>query len=245
MGNALDKLFSSEEPKKGTKTKKAATVEPKPEPEPATQAAPPKTGKKAPNKKVCSVCGAEDWPFNMRDGMCKDCKADSLKGSTPAKAEPKAEPKTKKAKKAKKAKKEPNAAPAKAQPEKSDNQKRGLKSEQWHDKEATFNQTSFLKKATGLKTWDLETPLTRLEASAMISDIKDGNGGVEDAKAILIKEFGCVKYVRPDTKKKTTTRPDPAASSKVDRDTAAELVDMKHTIRELEKKLAAAIALAS
>jgi len=232
MGNALDKLFSSEEPKKGTKTKKADTTV---KDQPVVATTPPKNGKKAPNKKVCSVCGAEDWPFNMRDGMCKDCKKDSLAGTPPQVAEPKT----------KKAKKEPKAPPAKAQPEKSDNQKKGLKSEQWHDKEATFNQTSFLKKATGLKTWDLETPLTRLEASAMISDIKDGNGGVDDAKAILIKEFGCVKYVRPDTKKKTGSRPDPAASSNVDRDTAAEMVDMKHTIRELEKKLEAAIALAS
>ena len=127
MGNALDKLFNSEEPKKDTKKAKAS---------------PPKSMKRpAPDKKACSVCKEEHWPFHMKDGICKECQ----EAMTPEPVKPKAKPKPQAPPKAKTPK-----------PDKSEGRKRGLESEAWHDKEATYNQTSFLKKSTGLKTWDLE-----------------------------------------------------------------------------------------
>lgn len=237
MGSALDALFGNQEPRKGTKTKKSAEVE-------AVELPAPKAanGKKARNKKVCSVCGAEDWPFNMRDGMCKDCKQDSISATTPV--EPaKVEPKPPKAAKPAATKK---PTKVKTTTDKTEGRKRGLESTQWHEKEATFKQTSFLKKQTGLQTWSnadftLKRPMTRQEASAMISEIHNGNGGVKDVTKILKETFGCIPYVRPGKQAKASamSRPDPAASSQVDRDTAAELVELKRMNRELMAKLEA------
>lgn len=187
MGKALDALFGSQEPSKGTK-----------KPDTPKADSPKATKRPAPDKKACSVCEEEHWPFHMKDGICKECQ----EAMTPEPVKPKAEPKPPKSTPAKA--KTPKAEP---KPDKSEGRKRGLESAAWHEKEATYNQTSFLKKSTGLKTWDLEKNLTRIEASTMISAIKEGNGGADKVYGILVKTFGCMKYVRPGSKAKPTASP--------------------------------------
>lgn len=200
MGNALDALFNSEEPNKERSAERKAEVkaERKAIKTTTAKADPPKNGKRpAPDKKACSVCKEEHWPFHMKDGICKECQEAMRPEPVKTKSEPKppkAKPKTK----------TPKAEP---KPDKSEGRKRGLDSDAWHEKEATYNQTSFLKKSTGLKTWDLEKNLTRIEASTMISAIKEGNGGADKVYGILVKTFGCVKYVRPGSKAKPATAP--------------------------------------
>jgi len=204
QNSALSALFDAEEPKKGK-----AKVQ-------AQQKAPKAQQSGTPNKILCSECGSEVWPFHTKDGVCNDC-APKAK----SKAEPQAKPTPAKG----------NGKMKKAQKNTSENRQAGLESDHWHDKEATFKQTSRLRKETGLKTWDLETSLTRFEASAMISEIEKGNGGVDDVTKILVEKFGCEVYVRPG---KAQARPVPAQSGNVDRDTAAELVALKRQIRGLK-----------
>ena len=230
MGNALEALFSSEEPKKERKAERRAEVAAEKK---AIETPKPPKAVSNKRKKACTVCKEEVWAMHTKDGICKECQeamtpepTKAAKVRTPAKASP----------------------PKKATKPKTESRKRGLESDTWHSKEATYNQTSFLKKSTGLQTWSnenftLKRLMTRLEASVMITEIKKGNGGVKDVTKILKEEFGCVKYVRPGKSSipDAIAHPDPAV--KIDRNTAKELVDMKHTIRDLEAKLEAALAL--
>jgi len=233
MGNALEALFSSEEPKKERKAERKAEVAA--EKKAIKTTSPAKKPKKAAPMKTCTVCEEEVYAIHTKDGICKDCRM-LAKNSV---ASPVSKPKAQKPK---------VTPPKKTTKPKTEGRKRGLESDEWHEKEATYNQTSFLKKSTGLQTWSnenftLKRLMTRLEASVMITEIKKGNGGVKDVTKILKEEFGCVKYVRPGKSSipDAIAHPDPAV--KIDRNTAKELVDMKHTIRDLEAKLEAALAL--
>ena len=217
QNSALSALFDAQEPKKGKAKVQAQPKAPKAQPVEKKEAS-------TANKVICSECGSEVWPFHTKDGVCNDC-------APKAKAQPKAQPEPKAEPQAKPTPAKGNGKMKKAQKNTSENRQAGLESDHWHDKEATFKQTSRLRKETGLKTWDLETSLTRFEASAMISEIEKGNGGVDDVTKILVEKFGCEVYVRPG---KAQGRPVPAESQNVDRDTAAELVALKRQIRGLK-----------
>jgi hypothetical protein len=213
---ALERLFNGEPPKKN-----AGSTPTNPQPKKHRIDAEPQSPKIKPalpsddGKVTCSECGDSVWKFQQNNGVCKPCQKKSKGSATPKpKAQPKATPK-----KEAKAVKQPKTT-------KSENRKKGLKSDHWHNKPATFPQTSRLKKETGLKTWDLETPLTRLQASHMISEIEEnGAEGVETVTGLLVEHFGCEPYVRPSQKVKsqaTTTKP--KGDKPIEKMTKAELL---------------------
>ena len=137
---------------------------------------------------------------------------------TSQKAKATATPKADKPKKAKAAptpaketKKVAKTAKATASTKKSDGREKGLTSDKWHGDEATFAQTSFLRKATGLKTWDLDNPLTKGVASTLIQCLKDETATVEEVSDSLIEKFGCEPYVRASKKAKKQPVPEVVA----------------------------------
>jgi hypothetical protein len=106
----------------------------------------------------------------------------------------------------------------KASPKKSEARQKGLTSKKWHGDPATFNQTSFLKKHTGMKTWDLDNPISKLQASEMIKAIKDDDANIPRVTEILSEQFGCVPYVRPKAQAKKAKKQD------VDKDAIAKQI---------------------
>lgn len=206
---ALERLFNSDEPKKNADV----TSESKGTPVPA----PTEKG-----KKVCTACEEEVWAIHTRDGVCKDCRTSKKAPVEPPTQETsESTPET------------PTTPEEATKTEtKSAGQLEGLKSDKWHDDPATFNQTSFLKKHTGLKTWDLQdkhgdlVSISKLQASEMISAIREDTANIPRVSEILVTKFGCEKYVRPNGKVKKE-----ADQEVVDADT----VDLAAILAEVEK----------
>jgi hypothetical protein len=148
---------------------------------------PTSTGTTEKGKKVCVTCGSEVWAIHTKDGVCNDCRK-SKKGNIepPKQNTPPATP-------------EKTPTPVET---KSEGRIEGLESDKWHNDPASFNQTSFLKKHTGLKTWGLEADLSKLQASELISVIREDSANIPRVSEILIEKFGCEKYVRPNGKVK-------------------------------------------
>lgn len=147
---------------------------------------------------------------------------------------------------------EPTPEPEETETMKEKDVRRGLKSDHWHGDEASFAQTSRLKKELGgdLKTWGLTdgegNPLTKLQASDLIEMCVEGNHA--QVRSILEDEFNAPVWTpkkrkaiatgkvadRVKPKSDPTETPVPSESANVDRDTAAELVALKRKVRELE-----------
>jgi hypothetical protein len=212
---ALEKLFASTPPKKngGVGSIGAASK-------------PAQNKKSDGNKMVCSECGKSVWPFQQKDGVCNDCRPNPKKAK-------KANPAPKQQATPKKETSKMSKPKVKVAPKpKSEGRKAGLSSDRWHDEPATFAQTSFLKKYTGLKTWDLEKPLTKLQASELISAIKDSEANIPRVAEIL-EQLGCEPYVRPGSNVRKATKSEAKAASK-----DAEIAELKKQLAEMQDMIA-------
>jgi len=207
---ALERLFDNEEPKKNAGVT------------PATTGTTPSKTDTTKGKKLCLECGKEVWNIHTKEGLCKECRASKQAPVEPPTPAPKPAPTP--------ATPKQTPTPAKT---KSDGRVEGLKSDKWHNDPASFNQTSFLKKQTGLKTWDLEKAISKLTASDMISVIKEDSANIPRVSEILVMEYGCEKYIRPNGKvKKNGTAKNVEAVQEAQDD---DQVDMAAIMEEIKK----------